>query len=333
MHDIIASCAAMCPRREHVTRLVELCFRMARVYLRRRAVAGRLNPDFFGLTLDDLALDCIAELFERDEDGRFPHLVTYYEPILAKHPSRARLLGATRRLVFSKVSEGLYRRYREADPSLAKLIRNLRYAIRTGDVGVEDRIRGHLWVTFGRHDPDVYSRPVMSEEYLQVRLSACVDASTSLKDVVKAVRQVVLENGVYAPGYPMVGLASVMRRIYDLMSDDPLPKETSLDSLYRQDLHKLLYASRTLVERDMRPKYVGAKLTSSTFDAYIRAAEDALCAEFVEPGADDASHFDVLRPYLHSMSYEDFRANHRGRFQYVVKKMRADFVEKARENL
>lgn len=332
MYTTLAACTACAPERQSVARLVDLCFRMAKVYLRRRAQAGRLNPNFFGLTLDDLALDCIADLFERDEEGRFPQLIAYFDPVLEGNPSRARLLGATRRLVFSKVSEGLYRRYREADPSLARLIRNLRYAIRTGELGREVRLRGQLWIAFS-DDADAYSRPVMDEEYLQVRLSAHVDTSSSLKDVVAAVGEVLLANPAYAPGLPLVGVASTVRQVFDLMAESPLPKGTSLTELYREDLHELLGASRERVENAMRKKYVGVKLSSRTFDAYIRAAEDCLCAEFVEPGADDASHFDVLRPYLQAMTYEDFRANHRGRFQYVVKKMRGEFLESARRHL
>lgn len=332
MYTTLAACTAREPEREHVGRLVELCFRMAKVYLRRRAQAGRLDPNFFGLTLNDLALDCIADLFERDEEGRFPQLVAYFGPMLEGRPSPAQLLGATRRLVFSKVSEGLYRRYREADPGLAKLIRNLRYAIETGSVGTESRRRGGLWVEFAE-DAGTSSRPVMDEELLQVRLSAYVDASSSLKDIVAATRDVILANPSYAPGFPLVGLGSVVRRLFDLMAEDPQPKDTSLGELYREDLHELLDASRDRVSVAMRKKYVGAKLSSGTFDAYIRAAEDCLCAEFVEPGADDATHFDVLHPHMRTMTYEDFRANHRGRFQYVVKKMRTEFLESARSHL
>lgn len=332
MYITLVACTARAPEREHVGRLVELCFRIAKVYLRRRAQAGRLDPDFFGLTLDDLALDCIADLFERDDEERFPQLVAYFAPLLEGRPSRARLLGATRRLVFSKVSEGLYRRYREADPALAKLIRNLRYAIETGAPGTEARQRGDLWVVFAE-DPDTSSRPIMDEELLQVRLSSYVDASSSLKDVVAAVREVVLANPVYAPGFPLVGLASVVRRVFDLMAEEPQPKATSLSKLHREDLHELLYASRDRVADEMRKKYVGVKLSSRTFDAYIRAAQDCLCAEFVEPGADDATHFDVLHPHMRTLTYEEFRANHRGRFQYVVKKMRTVFLESARNHL
>ncbi|MDX1439483.1 MAG: hypothetical protein R3284_06225, partial [Rubricoccaceae bacterium] len=47
--------------------LIDKCHLLAIAYLRRRSHAGRLDPSLFGVTLEDLALDCVAELFRRDD--------------------------------------------------------------------------------------------------------------------------------------------------------------------------------------------------------------------------------------------------------------------------
>jgi len=330
MHAAIASCTARTPEREHVQTFIDRCYQMAVVYLRRRARAGRLDTAFFGRSLEDLAMDCIADLFERDDAGRFPRLVAYFEPMMRKNLSQARLIGATRRLVFSKVSDGLFRRYREADPALGKLIRNLRYAVRRCADVHEERVRGHLWVVCST--PADCSRPLMGDELLQVRLSTLVGPAVGLKDAVKCLRRVLLANPVYAPGYPLVGLACVLRAMFDLRADQLEPSRPSFSSLHLEDIRRILDYSRIRIDREMRRKYVDAKVDAPTFDAYLRAAEDGLLSEFVELGAGDATHFDLLKPYLTCMTYDDFRHDHRGRFQYVLKKLRDDFLTSARRD-
>ena len=330
MYAAIASCTARKPERAHVQKFVDKCYRMAVVYLRRRAHAGRLDPRFFGRSIDDLAMDCIADLFERDEKGRFPQLVSYFEPMMEENLSEARLVSATRRLVFSKTADGLFRRYRETDPALGKLVRNLRYAVRRSDDAMEDRVRGELWVVFSR--PRHCTRPLMGEELLQARLSARLGPSGSRMEAVNALRLILQHNPVYTQGYPLVGLASVLRDVFDLRADVPEPARSSLNTLHGEDVRRLLEASRSRIDREMRSKYVDAKMDARTFDAYIGAAEDGLIAEFAETGMDDATHFDLLQPYLRSMTYDDFRQDHRGRFQYVFKKLREDFLSAARRH-
>lgn len=48
------------------------CQSIALVYLRKKARDGRLDLSVIGLDLTDLAVDCIADLFRRDERGMFP---------------------------------------------------------------------------------------------------------------------------------------------------------------------------------------------------------------------------------------------------------------------
>ncbi len=48
-----------------------LCQRMALLYVRKKVRAGSVYPRFLGLSTADLAMDCVAALFERDTGGRF----------------------------------------------------------------------------------------------------------------------------------------------------------------------------------------------------------------------------------------------------------------------
>lgn len=63
------------------------------------------------------ALDCIAEMFERDEDGNFLELHLFFstERDIEKCPGEV-TLSDFRSLVYSKLNDGIFRLYREYDP-------------------------------------------------------------------------------------------------------------------------------------------------------------------------------------------------------------------------
>ena len=103
------------PDRHAVNSLVERCFKMALAYLHHRLRKGSLTDHQFGISNEDLALDCIAELYQRDEQGAFIVITQYFENLDWRTQSEDALAVALRRLVFSKVNEGLFRSYREED--------------------------------------------------------------------------------------------------------------------------------------------------------------------------------------------------------------------------
>ena len=120
--SIIQKVVADSTVRPAVIEIVALFHHIALVYLRHKDAAGGLKLANLGLSVEDLALDCIAGLFERDQAGRFPVLARYYEEIQWQTLDEVTLSGATRRLVFSAVNQELYRNYREADPTLHRIV-------------------------------------------------------------------------------------------------------------------------------------------------------------------------------------------------------------------
>ena len=106
--------------------MAELCQRVAIVYLSGKVSSGHLDPARFGLDLRDLAVDSVADLFRRSQDGQFPSFQRYFTPLRKSLVSEAEYLGALRRLLFSHINQHLFRLHREFDPSLGKIIRNIK---------------------------------------------------------------------------------------------------------------------------------------------------------------------------------------------------------------
>ena len=111
-----------------LNRLVAVSHTLANSFLASKATAGTL-VSVYGLNTSDLAYDCIAELFRKDTDGNYIQLFSYFNGLSLTTARDEEILAHLRRLVFSKVNQGVYRLYSEADPSLAKILRNTKLAI------------------------------------------------------------------------------------------------------------------------------------------------------------------------------------------------------------
>ena len=117
---------------------VDICQKTSISYLKYQEVLGKnIRPkNSEGANdLEDVAIDCIAGLFTRNDDGEFTQLIKYFNPIFEpeEQVDDKVVLMMLRRLVVKKTKQELSRIFRERDPEGAKIIRNIRVAIRNSD--------------------------------------------------------------------------------------------------------------------------------------------------------------------------------------------------------
>ncbi|MBI3765458.1 MAG: hypothetical protein HY277_03015 [Ignavibacteriales bacterium] len=111
--------------------LHRLAYSLARHLVRRKIASGKLRLNLIGLSESDITHDCIAELFTRDENGVLVEIKKFFHDqqiFIEEMPDEA-LLIQFRRLTFTMVKDGVFRLYHEADPTLAKILRNLKAAL------------------------------------------------------------------------------------------------------------------------------------------------------------------------------------------------------------
>jgi hypothetical protein len=126
---LIPSLCGDSPSERHVVSFARVCARLAAACLRMHEAAGyriRETRNDNGAELASLATDCIANLFERDPDGRFVRLRRYFSEHLASGLREEEWLILVRRLVANSTRQGLFRVFRERDPEGARLWRSIR---------------------------------------------------------------------------------------------------------------------------------------------------------------------------------------------------------------
>ena len=85
---------------EQLNSFIALCHSMARIFLAKKAKAGILTV-VSNLNTSDLAYDCIAELFQQDDGGKYIQLRSYFNGLQLSKALEEEIIVHLRRLVFS----------------------------------------------------------------------------------------------------------------------------------------------------------------------------------------------------------------------------------------
>jgi len=335
LHRTLASVLSAEPDASAVKSYATLCQRAASLYIRKKIRAGNMCPYFLGLSADDLAMDCVAALFERDQCGRFTQLCVYYSRIGWEHLGEDELLSFTRRLVFSKVNQEFSRLCKENDPALEKLMRSIRNAARkTGAFSIRRRKEGVWLVTPGGSAAQTGKR-VMPPEFLETRLTPHLHEDISVREVVRAASLILRGQREYLRGYPLTGLALVIRSAFTRIGGmpDTVPEEESL-VLRSGELKGILASSVAAVRFHLHEKYVESrKMSRQTYNAHFHAVMDILAAEYLGEDGGGRTFFGHLSRELPGLTRQSYRYTYRSRLEYFVKRARDQFLRSMRKEI
>ncbi|WP_263785469.1 hypothetical protein [Salinibacter grassmerensis] len=335
------------PTQRATRRVVHRCHQIARVTLRQQKRTGSLREDVLGEDVEDLAMDAIAGLFERDDRGRFSELRRYFEGQVSPDHSEEKLIRDLRRLVQSTVTDWLFEAYRAADRSLSNQIRSLKRAVRQR----EDlclRRRGTVqWIEFeGQREPSQGNGGIGREdrrpgrpmplEALEAHLTGEVAEASSTGDLLEKAIETLWTHPEFEAAYPLTRLAQVMRaartRVQSVTEHSGSVSHPDQPILRPEETRRYIQNTLSSLRAEKRPTYVGqGKVDEPTYEAYFAALRDRLEARFVPPGDPEMTHHEALMEHLPGLTKETYRDQHRARFEYLEQKARETLVSRLQD--
>jgi hypothetical protein len=289
---------------------------------------GSLWTAPLGLAVEDIAIDCIAPLFARDAQGRFSVLHAYYGRLDWEKMSEEELLSYTRRLVFSSVNQGLVKLWKQTDPSLEKLLRNLTAAIRASD-RLEIRARmGHNHVLLKSAGPSGVEREEMTQEYLEAMLSQYVREGFSMKGTVDAVVKLLEEQEVYRREVSLVRLGIAIRAVCARsalpLEEPPCSKD---GGLLDQEIASSIRMSVSQIRERMEKAYVArGKTDIETYSRYFEAISQSLLARYADQDGEGLSLFSSLALMIPGLTFEAYKGEHRAILEYLFRLTESEFL-------
>ncbi len=298
--------------------VVHVCHGNAIGALVRRGHLDRLVR-LHGLSLGDLAFDCISDLFARDEHGRYLALRSYFSAYDTQAFSDEEAYFHLQRLTFLKVRNGLFRLYSEMDPQLAKILHNVKVAARALDLFTEVDRLGEACLAPSLCDTSDHL-PAVSPDELAASLSEVASGNEFVPELLGKLSLLLRRQNSFSRIIPTVTIGLAIRSFYEKKKILQLPDHTtgideaSIDA--RQAVHEACKAVRAKTYH----KYVNRKkVDPEIFDLYFDVITLMLRMRFVENDGGDFQLSENFRKLTPGMSLQEYRVKHRNKLEYLAR--------------
>jgi hypothetical protein len=315
------------PSQPQLKAFAAVCSALAGAFLRTKLSFGKVNLPLIGLTLEDLAHDCIADLFQRDDAGSFIQVRTYFEGLSFQALPDEELLANLRRLVFSKVNQHLFRLYNDIDPALGRIYRNIKVAIHAlGNFVEVDRFgETHIAPVFA---DALEHLPPFDPQRLEGLLRDSLRSDRRVPEMLSRLSLILRAQDDCSRLIPLSQAAYLFRSVFsgDLEAEHR-DKETE-SSMAVSDASSVIRAACERTKERYMPKYVRkGKVAPETFGHYFAAIEANLIETFLGLDGHDNSLYDHLKQELPAVGKEEYRRVHKNILEYLCRQARRTAVE------
>lgn len=313
--------------------LVKIAHHFAFTRLRQFFTSQKIHFEIYPYSLSSVAMDCISELFQRNQDGVLQE-INYYFTVERNFATLTdeEIIQQFRALVFTKLNDGIIRLYREYDPILSKIIRNLKIATsKTQEFKTFNRF-GSLFVYSCKFDERNDHLPEYPIEEVEAELMIRINGKENTNKYLAVVLQILNETDLYRRFYSLIDIAIVIKRIISRLKL-PLDLINNTDyNLLNNDIENILAISTAKIKDEIDAKYLyKGKIKKNISESYLLAIQDMMKNIYLLNNGDEYSYFDYLKKYIPAITYEEYRKSHRTLFEYMVKLSKNIVLEDIKE--
>ncbi len=316
--------------REQLNQLVSVFHALASAFLASKSTCGMLT-NVTGLKTSDLAYDCIAELFQQNKDGDYIQLVSYFAGLQMSSARDEEILAHARRLVFSKVNHGVYRLYSQTDPSLAKILRNVKLAVYSLKNFTETDRFGEQCLIPVLCDGLEHLPPFQHEELEQLFMPM-TRGSEVVPELLAKLSLVILEQCERCRIVPVIYVGLLFRSVYNTKRDIHSNTVQIEDATVIRDTEDIINKVCRDLMSQMSKKYVDKKnISHEVFEKYFHVMEEGLTEKYIGGNGQDLSLFDNLKRHIPDLTKEEYRKSHRNTVEYLWKLAQKEAVKRLKE--
>lgn len=333
---------------------VSLIQKISLSYLKYQEVIGkhiRWERRQRSTELEDMAIDCVAGLFMRNEANEFVQLKRYFEPHLEKTPppDNVELLVLLRRLIIKKTKQELSRIFKERDPEGAKIIRNIRVAIKNAmdlntfrEMGREyifcqpvDEAREAVVEPSSSLSPEqfVYLRkdkPTIPEKTLRTQYLDHYNPKDHVSTSIRKMLMVVSEEENFQNCIPTDVVARLIRHTnLEVVRNRLLSQIEEVSPLDYVRMQEIDAAKRNVLKKikaKIENQYVASnKISREKGEIYYNTLADVL--DDITHSKKIESYFRHLKKYMPELTQKRYRREERTIFEYLGKLTKKWFKE------
>jgi len=332
-------------KQSELVQFIDLVQKISISYLKYQELLGKnIRPkNTEGLNdLQDVAIDCIAGLFMRNDDEEFVQLTKYFNPIIhsPKKNDNKFFMMMLRRLVVKKTKQELSRIFRERDPEGAKIIRNIRVAIRNSDQfqSFRDMGREFVYQHNAKGDDQKLRRNLLEipQRVLFPHFLEQYSPNDSVSVMMKKMLSIVTNNPQYQNFLAIDVIAGIIRDVTYQQFKEEVSNDVDIRSPFEdlqiKEVDKVNQNIIDYIHHKIQNQYLKKnKINQQKADIYFKAINDFV--QDLTHAKQCESNFRYLKRYIPELTQQMYRDEERSIFEYLVKVTKKSLRKKLKELL
>lgn len=325
------------PSINEINELVNISHKIALAYLRTKFLSNKYVENRFGINIDDLAFDVIADIFARDNNGKFVEIDKYFKqfgnlPVL----SDDELFAGLRRLVFSATNVRFFKIYGELDTALSKIIRNLKITLKNHS-SVKVIVHNEENFLAPRNTENLLlDLPFIPEEILSPEFYDRVSSKSSLRDMLTAIGDVLEEQKNYKKIASMIEVAILIKEAYATDSLNKMGNEeiSAEQTIFNEQIKSIAQEVVSSLKTQYSSRYVEKeKLLKTEIAAIFNATEEIIINHFCSGDGDLASYFSIVQKHSNDLTKDIYLSKYRVILEYLAKMAKNQMSDILKEEL
>ncbi|MHB1049282.1 MAG: hypothetical protein ACYC09_04305 [Bacteroidota bacterium] len=301
--------------------LIDAAHKLATTLVRIKFSTTPSLRHILGLNERDLGYDCIADLFERDDKERLVHFKTYFSNFDILALSQKEILMHFNRLITSAVNQNLMHVFRDFDPSLGKIIRNIKLAVTAHKAFLEiDRFDevciAPIHCTLNEH------LPTADLDFLVSLLQPAVRGDEFIPELLSVFSRNIREQEEYNRIVPLISVALAFRTLLTLK------QHTGTNFSFNDsfEIRNVIEESVTRVEKKFTLDTSSSKESNEHEQIYFRTIRDVLLIKTHQGNGTVESLYEVLKHNLNGLTHHQYLHYHRSRLEYFYRLCREEIA-------
>ncbi len=325
--QIIKSFISLNPSNSVLKDFISLCQKMIVVYLYKKEKYPGYYQDVYGLDCKDLSFDILADSFAKNREGYYSEFTNYffrienYEKLCDEE-----LLIHLRRLLFSKTNHRLYRLNKEFDPILAKIIRNIKNAVKESTSLEILLFHEQNCIVPTGYKPNENHYPIRPLELLEMEWFPVSVNTVGLKTILNEFAILMDDWDGYKKLAYLIDVAVILK---STLKD--AHKQHSIDTEQKilfQDIRCLINSVLEEQRDTILDTYLKkGKVSTECLQNYSKVVFDILIDIYFYNNSNGESYYHYLQKYIPGLTEKDYLENHRTRIEYLTKSAKSKLNE------
>ncbi len=304
-----------------INSVIEKSYRIAIKYLQvhRLNISKLINNE--DLTLQELAMDCIAGLFVKETDNEviaIQKTFNNWKPVVKTEEDCLFFLN---KVVANRVEQHIYKLLKEEDPFFSKLLDSVNYLIRI-NVFYKIHFLGKTFIT--ETDLENFKKRFIStDEFEKLPAVLFQNKKTLLTDLFKYLKSETDYN-------PVIPLNDLINRLKHINFSDYLVNEFVINEYKKIEINEIVEVGLNCAMERLLASYV----EKGKLDAVERTAFESALKEMVidlSDGGINPGLYKYLSPHIAGLTEEDYQTKYHNILEYLLKVMKSKIADSLME--